>query len=288
MAETSYMEQAASAKAVSGIEETQSQAGSMEELDELSRSLRGRGSKDVDSSVVLSKVKGMMGSFLSNIQIVQDHVKNGNEDMAAESMKATVKSIGYGETEPSKSYGIMKAPDGKTLTLDDVSGSDLAPFIESQFLNQVEKNIQDLVQTIDDVLPSLDMKPNAKKQKKTKNNNRRSRKHSSDKNDRTVFGFKPSQFSGKGLPFLHKPFPHVDRSVRGHKSHIFSTLLKRSTFSHHTDSILLKHQLREEALGDEVCSPTCEPHEWECNCQNLFTCVGDMTEYDLAVLIAGG
>lgn len=40
---------------------------------------------------------------------------------------------------------------------------------------------------------------------------------------------------------------------------------------------MAKHQLRVDALGDKCSS--CKPDEWECNCDKLFSCVKDMTEY---------
>ena len=51
--------------------------------------------------------------------------------------------------------------------------------------------------------------------------------------------------------------------------------------------VMEKHRARKNAIGD-VCSPQCEVNDMTCNCKKLFDCVQNMTEYDLAVLIAGG
>ena len=57
------------------------------------------------------------------------------------------------------------------------------------------------------------------------------------------------------------------------------SMLKLGKFTnfHKDDIIMAKHQLRVDALGDKCSS--CKPDEWECNCDKLFSCVKDMTEY---------
>ena len=53
--------------------------------------------------------------------------------------------------------------------------------------------------------------------------------------------------------------------------------LGKFTNFHKDDIIMAKHQLRVDALGDKCSS--CKPNEWKCNCEKLFSCVNDMTEY---------
>jgi hypothetical protein len=53
--------------------------------------------------------------------------------------------------------------------------------------------------------------------------------------------------------------------------------LSKFTNFHKDEIIMAKHQLRVDALGDNCSS--CTPDDWSCNCEKLFTCVNDMTEY---------
>ena len=68
-----------------------------------------------------------------------------------------------------------------------------------------------------------------------------------------------------------------------------SKLSKLSSFYKSNEIIMAKHQSCKDALGMETCPADCTSSGgFECNCERLFGCVGAMSEYDLAVLIAGG
>ena len=58
------------------------------------------------------------------------------------------------------------------------------------------------------------------------------------------------------------------------------------SFFQNDATVMAKHQLRQDALGEGICLGR-NIDDWACHCKDLFQCVGDMTEYDLAVLIAG-
>jgi len=65
----------------------------LKELGSLSHGLRGSDSKDVDSAGILSTVKDIANSYLSSIQVIQGHYRNGNKGKAAAAMRATVGDV---------------------------------------------------------------------------------------------------------------------------------------------------------------------------------------------------
>ena len=54
------------------------------------------------------------------------------------------------------------------------------------------------------------------------------------------------------------------------------------------DIIMARHQVRQDALGEDVCKPKYEITDWASNCNELFHCVSDMTPNDLLTLNADG
>jgi hypothetical protein len=188
-----------------------------------------------------------------------------------------------------------------SIQLRDVPDGKLAEFIDPQVLKQLDENAQELLTAIDETLPNLTLLTATKKKKRSYQTQSKS-----SQSDQKFFDSKPSEFGfngGGAYSALHgdhqsyaKFFNHHQHSHRFLKDHktggrmdsIFLSPHRHPYFSKHSDAIMAKHQIRLEALGEKVCAPVCEPNNWECNCRKLFSCVDDMTEYSLAVLIAGG
>jgi hypothetical protein len=245
---------------------------SIKELTEISHSLRGDSKKVDDVANALGGVQGLVKNFLGAVRDIHQYYNAGDMEKAGEALKATVD-----DEVAVKSHGPAGQPDtisGQSslspLTLQDIPSHKLAEFIELKDLKQMEEHAEQLVGIITETLPHLSelSRPTTKKR---------------------------ATFSAQNPPdaqtFNHRQYMHHlehQQTTNNKVNHIFSTLQKHPVLHHHTYVVMAKHQLRIEALGKEVCPKVCEPHEWKCNCENLFTCVGDLTEYDLAVLISGG
>jgi hypothetical protein len=91
-----------------------------------------------------------------------------------------------------------------------------------------------------------------------------------------------------GFDFLS----HPEASFKHHMHHNRKgfSLPKISSFCSANDHeiIMAKHQVRQDALGEDVCQPKYEITDWEGNCNELFHCVSDMTPNDLLTLNADG
>jgi hypothetical protein len=270
---------------------------STEKLNELSQHLL-RGGRGINSEHALSNVKDIVAPLLERIQNIRHNYDNGDKEKAAAALKAII-----GDTTVISSHLPAESSETPTsIRLQDVPDAKLAEFIEPQVLKQLDENAQELLTAIDDTLPNLSLLAATKKKKQSYQT-----QNKSSQSDQKFFDSKPSEFGfngGGAYPASHgdhqsyaKFFNHhrhshhqflKDHKTGGRMDSIFLSLHRHPYFSQHSDVILAKHQIRLEALGEEVCAPVCEPDEWECNCNKLFTCVGDMSEYDLAVLIAGG
>jgi hypothetical protein len=190
------------------------------------------------------------------------------------------------ETTALKHHFDLIGPSGRAISaldasdselMKDVSDAQLADFIEFDVLEQLQGHAEKLAQVIDDTLPTL-KKINAKRVKKETSTRHSEQTTKHFQHDSLHFNFDYHQNFHNMLK-QHKP---------GGGFSIFSSIQKSPHLSKHRDIIMAKHQLRQEALGENMCLTKCDPGDWECNCKNLFPCVKNLTEYDVAVLIAGG
>lgn len=279
----------------------------MKDLNDLSRGLRGSGSKDVDSFGILSKVKDVTKSYLTSIQVIQGHYRAGNKDEAAAAIKATVgdtnvlliasKNVNINsDIDFPVSSDITATSDGKPLALNDIPDAQLAEFIQPQVFDQIVEHAHDLVGILEDVDPSI-FASTRTNHKASFSQKKPSQPEQGFKFDTDPFGFGfnsghahfQHQSHGQFHPSNFANHPSMQNIIRQHKSaHGSLKLSKLGSFFENDEIIAAKHQLRQDALGEDVCAEACEPEDWACNCNNLFTCVNDMTAYDLAVLIAGG
>jgi hypothetical protein len=268
---------------------------STEKLNELSQQLL-RGGRGIDSEHALSNVKGIVAPLLERIQNIRHNYDNGDKEKAAAALKTIV-----GDTAVTSSHLSVSSETPTSIQLRDVPDGKLAEFIDPQVLKQLDENAQELLTAIDETLPNLTLLTATKKKKRSYQTQSKS-----SQSDQKFFDSKPSEFGfngGGAYSALHgdhqsyaKFFNHHQHSHRFLKDHktggrmdsIFLSPHRHPYFSKHSDAIMAKHQIRLEALGEKVCAPVCEPNNWECNCRKLFSCVDDMTEYSLAVLIAGG
>jgi len=101
-----------------------------------------------------------------------------------------------------------------------------------------------------------------------------------------MFNSDPS-FDKSGFFGSTKIAQHIHEKMRSGLKGFSLPSLSNFVSVHDHAIVMEKHQARQNALGD-VCQPQCEVNDSTCNCNKLFDCVRDMTEYDLAVLIAGG
>ena len=283
---------------------------SMKELNELSRGIRGSGSNDADSASILPKVKGIATSLLESMKLIQGHFRDSNKEEAAEAIKAIVgNSNSLIETSNdsklandihfSRSFGDITSSDAHPLTLSDIPNYQLANFVQPQIVDQFIEHTEDLVQLLEDVpLLTSTRQPN------------HSERYFSQQSQSTQgkdfkFESAPFDYSTGGQSHFHQvnqqshpnSYINLKNKLYQHQSKMGNGSFKRSsalTSLFEKDKfIMAKHQLRQEALGDAVCAQACnanpdDPDSYKCFCQNLFDCVNDMTEYDLAVLIADG
>lgn len=271
----------------------------MKKLESLSRGLRGGGgdSKDVDTVGILSQVKDIAESYSSSMQVIQKHYRDGDKEKAGAALKAAV-----GDTrsliESSKENEAMKndlglpSIDGITpdetnplSTLGDVPNDQVGAFIQPEVFDQFLNLMGDLR----DVLgPAIAASKHYKEEKEQRGS-------SKQPNQDFKFDSNPfeSQFDGGQQPHFYQSdgqsFRPQDFLKYQHNSGQFHTdfastsgLGKFSNLFENDEVIMAKHQLRQNALGEEVCGQTCNAIDWECHCGNLFDCVGKMSEYDLA------
>lgn len=266
-------------------------AASKKQLEEIQYSLRGRDSEDVDSVGILTSVKDMMKAFLGSIQDIQNHYHSGDTEKVAATLKTitgdTMEETGN-KAKLSNNIGLSKSFDGVVLAgaplaLEDIPNDQLAEFLEpqKQTFNQLSEQTEDLVQFLEDVHPII-LAASARSERYY--SQQQSTRGDNFNFESNRFGFRvgKSQFHQSSETF----WQHIQNGAKG-GSGSFRT--KLGSFFEKDEIIMAKHQLRQEALGGAVCTETCqELEEWMCNCKNLFECVNEMSEYDLAVLIAEG
>ena len=112
---------------------------SLKELNDISRSLRGSGSNDVDSAGIISKVKDVATSYLASIETIQGHFHDGNMEEVGAAMKAAVgdtdaliqAKLGSDIGFPQSFDGIASS-DAHPLALSDIPDAQLAEFVKPE------------------------------------------------------------------------------------------------------------------------------------------------------------
>ncbi len=284
---------------------------SIKELSKISRSLRGSDTGEVDSVGILSKVKDVAKLYLSNIQVIQGHIQDGNNEKAAAALKATVGNK-YGLTESDKlakvnsDLGLSQSPDSVASAskdplsmVHDIPDAQVAQFIPHDVMDELAGTIHDLVAMLEGI--DTDLFPSANEEEMQEQQARPKQGFDFE----TDAGFNGGEHHHFRHHFEHprdyvqsneQVGPHAFFNVLNqHKpgmlnSRVHSSMSKLNMFGSlfNDDIIMAKHAARQQALGEDVCPQTCDPDNAACHCENLFNCVANLTEYDLVVLIAGG
>ena len=277
----------------------------MKELDDLSRSLRGSGSNDIDSTGVLFKVKKLALSYFSSIQVIQGHFQDNNKEEAVAALKSTV---GVADHSTKKSWKVNLGKDvgflqssgdvastaaSSLASMSDIPDDQLAQFVEPQVFDQLADYTQDLVNLLEDFDQAMILGKNEHEEKDQASKKQQSSQgfkfDSTDTSESRFNGRKPHfQFDQKlFLNYQLNDLLNHQNIKHMFKSHMYKQRNFGSFFA--TDDIIMaKHQARVDSLGEGICPQACDPNDAECHCENLFTCVHNMTKYDLAVLVAGG
>ena len=267
----------------------------MSRLKNLSRgSLRG--TKDVDSAAVITEVKDILELHLDSMESIQKHLHDGDKEGAGFALKSMVGDVDAlvemgKEAKVTNSLELPESVGGNSLSMNDIPNDQLVEFIQPQVFNEIVEHAQ----TLREILEGIDLSifPGHENLK-----NKGFRQDDTFKFDSDPFGFGSAGGGHQSIPngnfhpndFFKNPSA-VKNLLNRHKASNGSdfSMPKLSKFTNfHNDNIIMaKHQIRLDALGDN-CAPKCALEDAPCNCQRLFECVKDMTEYDLAVLVAGG
>ncbi|KAL7505952.1 hypothetical protein ACHAXN_004087 [Cyclotella atomus] len=245
-------------------------------LTEISRRLRGLSPNGIDPF----KIKQVATDVSDNIKAIQKLHRDGTMGDAGALLEATIisdtaalnevlmeaKELGF---EPPKTH---LTSDVISKSLKDISHVELAKSFDPESLDQIAK-------ISNDVMKLVELQPD----------------HHLMLNSASAERKAPPNFSRMNeASFQHPIFTKVKSMIHHHHSKARNRRSSRSggsMLSSHfekNDVVLAKHQLRQAALGDEVCAQQCEATDWQCTCANLFTCVQKMSKYDLTVLMAGG
>ena len=231
-------------------------------------------------------------------------MKVGDKESAAVSLRSTVGNTDnlVQATEETKqiSTGLNHLPEpvydipNANLDLDNIPNSMLGEFIQPKVFNQLHNFMKDFSDFVDQMDFSYISTADS--------HSHFSRKQPAAKDEPFQFGFGSNsyQFDQSSFMFNSDSFGNFDFGGLGarnaqdiHKKMKSAikgfSMPKLSNFVsvHDHAAVMEKHQARETALGD-VCIPLCQVNDAQCNCNKLFDCVQNMTEYDLAVLTAGG
>ena len=266
-------------------------------LQALSHRLRGGNSKIEDPVGVMEKLKDFMQSLSTSLGEIQSGYNNGDTDESGKALKILVGD----DVEPIiKTTEDVKFPQGELFNSDhsigditslkDIPNSNIGEHIQPQIFDELASFSNDFTQTLE----GLDMSIFAESSSKKKRGNlhsgysdRRETKPASKKKAQPQFNF-GNDFSflndaGAFGNFMKNPtVRNIHKQMNGQRKGI-AALPKISTFVSVRDheTVMSKHQLRQEALGG--CLPQCSVSDDECNCRKLFDCVKKLDEYDLAV-----
>eukprot|EP00584_Thalassiosira_punctigera_P027883 CAMPEP_0172576342 /NCGR_PEP_ID=MMETSP1067-20121228/137666_1 /TAXON_ID=265564 ORGANISM="Thalassiosira punctigera, Strain Tpunct2005C2" /NCGR_SAMPLE_ID=MMETSP1067 /ASSEMBLY_ACC=CAM_ASM_000444 /LENGTH=2652 /DNA_ID=CAMNT_0013369009 /DNA_START=2375 /DNA_END=10333 /DNA_ORIENTATION=- len=250
-----------------------------------------RGFDGMDPAEVVSEVKQVLAEHLNNIIPLHQHIRNNNREEAGSEIKSMVDDASMLvdmsiELQEEKK---LSSP-GNSFSFDDVANDQLAQFIPAELFDNLVQHTQDIHDMLDETDLSTLSAPHSHRPLKR------------DRFEPQESGHVDSLFEFIGHPTfiqsvpngkLHpnnfftdpssvKKFLHLNRASSGSMPK-----LGKYTNFHNNDIIMSKHQLRLDALGN-ICAHSCKLENSTCLCSRLFDCVRNMTEYDLAVIIAGG
>ena len=258
-----------------------------------------RGSNDVDSAAVITEVKDILELHLDSMLSIQKNLHDGDKEGAGFALKSMVGDVDslVEMGEEGKVIDSLELPTsvgGNSLNKNDIPNDQLVQFIQPQVFDEIVEHAQNLRKIFKGIDLSVFPTSPSHEHLKTKG----FRRDDTFKFESDPFGFGSAGGGHQSIPngnfhpndFFKNP-SLVKNLLNRHKASNggdFSTPnLSKFTNFHNDNIIMAKHQIRLDALGD-TCAPRCDLEDSSCNCKRLFECVGDMTEYDLAVLVAGG
>ena len=257
----------------------------MKKLNQAARNLRHPDNNGEDSVGVLIQVKDFLSSLVTSISSIQEHIRSDNKEEAASELKDLVGDVGSivkTSSETKQITGLERLPDipqGDSAlegtSIQDISASDLAPFLTSERFDDMTDAGKDVLQAFNDIDLAYFTQYKSKKDKKVKPE----KKHFDFRNDNIKFdtaggagdfnfyksfdAASASQFNFGKSSFDAKQFKVNSKYMR--KGYSFP---KPKSFlpPHEHDIVMMKHKLRQHAIGD-VCLPQCARDDEECNCQ---------------------
>ncbi len=273
-------------------------------LNELSRNSYLRGS---DPSDTITNVKNIVQRHLQSIEAMQKMYQNGDNDgltSVVESLLSDKETLMLAFTQMKEISG--EDPfnvNGEVIPIDSIveemkvrGGDDkfqfdlIDAFEDSAFHSLVEetKHISGMLNDIIENLPHLSPSQSHRRmsnlfdQGGSDNGNRGSGGSSFSKKPKKQF----SPFSsygrrventlklqmGRGKASPH-PLPHIHHTLHG------DPVERR---------LRVNDRNNRRRLSTEQCRPSCQPGDVTCTCERLYSCLKDISTYDLAVLTLGG
>ena len=276
-------------------------AQNLKELQKESSNLRG-GEKGEHSVKVIEHIKNFMKSFSGNLQTIQHHLYEGNNDEAGAALKAIIgdsDSFVQLSKEMKQIEGFenkMFEESGDTsgiVNIKDISDSMLGEQIHPQIFDDIANLSKEFTESLEDI----DLSQYTEASSKKKPNIRRKSTYHHERKPANKFDFSSfSETSTNSFDFnsdagIYNGFITNPTTRSIHKQIHFQrkgiSLPKISTFVSVRDhgKVMSKHKIRQQAMG--TCLPNCEvsnaEDSRECNCQRLFDCVQKLDEYDMAV-----
>ena len=271
--------------------------GGLEQLKGVSRSLRGIGSEDGDdtTSEMMLQVKGFFKSLSNNLQSIQAHLGSNNKEAAAEellSLAGDVEALSEQSKDISKEIGgldhlpLPKKFDaisrGSQFIVENIPKKELGEMIQPKVIDDLVELSREFAESYEEVDAPLLRQSSSKHahlhtggQKPSTNNEQF--KGSPRFDHSFQFDFNADAPSSSYDFFNHRTtsFKHV---VHQHMTGFSMPSLSNFVSLHDHETVMAKHQLRQEALSDDICLPVCNTTDWQCNCGLLFDCVEEMTE----------
>ena len=240
----------------------------------------GAKGKDVDDSAgIVATVKEFALGNYQGLRSVQDLYRSGDTETAGAKLKSLVGHVNTlieTSEEMTQSTGLddfhesYDAISTGSFDFEDIPNTLLGDSIQPEVLNRLVEFSGNFVESFENLDQSnLSGKPQSQGSTERHHHSQASNGGTSGHtvfNEHTNFNqFFPNLVKGFSLPKVSEFFP-----------------------AHVHEVVMVKHQLRQDALGNDVCAPACNVDDWECNCDKLFDCVRNITAYDMQMLFAGG
>ena len=255
----------------------------MKKLNQAARNLRHPDTNDENPVGVLFQVKDFMSSLVTSISSIQKHIRSDNKEEAASELKALVgdvDSIAKTGRETKKIVGLERLPDIsqddtalKGTSIQDISASDLAPFLASERFDDMVDAGNQVLQAFNDIdLAHLTLYTQKKYEKVKPEKKQFDFGNDNIKFDTAGaghFNFDKSFDAASASEFdFGKSFNAKQFQVNSNYMRKGYSFPKPKSFlpPHEHDIVMMKHKLRQHAIGD-VCLPKCTRDDEECNCQ---------------------